>query len=372
MTPEQLQQQLSALMKESHRNFVIGSGNKASDIEKTQGWSHAVSQRLMKSGEFKKVGAEDLAWELRPTLRANVDRISPDKDTHELKIPPVVKEETWLYEPGRRGQVSVAILDGVSGVDGKKFIDKFNKLSPEKQQVLTDGTYSTQQRAANCHGECNALAKKLWETGGDIERIDLIKLDNFDHVMLVVNQPEGDAAKADPSTWGEKCFFVDPWQDKHIFPASQFKEGMAHTVGFLKEQADELIKYDVEVEPVSVEKSPSFRAFTTIRPAEDHYPGRPSEGVLFEDSFAVSDNVYPGRGFLKQREEHRAEHYKKMEPTLEAISPHAVSEASVAPSKLERRIAEQLALKDKSKAAITEAPLEEGQKIDKPPTHSLN
>lgn len=159
--------------------MALGSGNKITDYEKSNGWNAIVQDKKRKN--------KDALYQCYP--------LSSDEDP--------VKEIPYLIR----------------------------NLIKEYLVVLN------RERVGNCGELARYISLYLWQHAGEeIYNIDLVTANNFDHTWVILNRAEG-SDLLNPDEWGN-AWIVDPWWgDEGVFyPAHQFHEKIIHLLAYIKEQ----------------------------------------------------------------------------------------------------------------------------------------
>ncbi|CEG55632.1 hypothetical protein [Legionella fallonii] len=163
---------LAAAIRHVRHICILGSSNKSSDMEKTNGWVFFPQFRYNYSGRYVK------------------------------------KKDKWIFssdDPMATLAVDLKYTVKYPGVD--PFIDPQFALEEQHKDVLLLALLAGEKRMGNCHTRCCVLAKYLWENNyPEIQRIELLSF-NFDHFVVVVNRT-GDID--DPKTWGN-ALIVESW-----------------------------------------------------------------------------------------------------------------------------------------------------------------
>ncbi len=170
----------------TRRTLVLGSGNKITDFEKTNGWCADVQDKV----------------------RKNTDRfyqcylLSPEEDPLKNLQPYFIRSLI------------------------KEYIVVLNK-----------------ERVGNCGEMARFIALYLWQHAGKaIHSIEIVSAKRFDHAWVIVNRnPESDLLN--PDDWGD-AYIVDAWwgDEGKYYHASEYAQKMIELLGYIKEQNEGLYK----------------------------------------------------------------------------------------------------------------------------------
>lgn len=188
---------LSSAVKYAIHTCVIGTTNKLSDMEKTDGWVFFSMFRYNRSSRYVSHYIE--------------------KKTAENKV----KKKIWdFHSDDPEGVMSVEL--GYSPINPR--LDPLNDpqfaLQAIHEELLLLALLTQEKRVGNCQAHCSLIAKYLWENSTpDIHRIEILAF-NFDHCVVVVNRA-GDLD--DPATWGN-ALIADSWylEQGIIYTAAEF------------------------------------------------------------------------------------------------------------------------------------------------------
>lgn len=170
------------------RTLALGSGNKITDYEKTNGWSAAVHDQLRKNN--------DRLYQCYPLSQGE----NPLKDLSNL--PYFVRSLV------------------------KEYIVVLNK-----------------ERVGNCGERARFIALDLWKNAGkDIHSIEIVSADKFDHAWVIVNRKK-DSDLLKPEEWGD-AWCVDAWwgDEGAFYHASKYHEKIIDMLAYIKEQNEGLYK----------------------------------------------------------------------------------------------------------------------------------
>lgn len=170
------------------RTLILGSSERITDFEKTNGWCAVVQDKIRKN--------TDRAYQCYPL---NTEE-NPLKNLSELPyfIRSLVKE-------------FVIILNN--------------------------------ERVGNCGERARSIALYLWKHAGtDIHNIEIVSANSFDHAWVIVNRKEGsDLLK--PEEWGD-AWCVDAWwgDEGTYFHVSEYHQKIIDMLTYIKEQNEGLYK----------------------------------------------------------------------------------------------------------------------------------
>lgn len=170
----------------TRRTFALGSGNKMTDYEKSNGWSAFVQDEM----------------------RKNKDRL--------YQCYPLSQEENPLNDLPNLPYIIRTLV--------KEYIVAINR-----------------ERVGNCGEMARFISLYLWQHAGqEIHNIDVVTAANFDHTWVIVNRnSKSDLLK--PEEWGD-AWIVDPWWgDAGVFyHVSEYHEKILELLAYIKEQNEGL------------------------------------------------------------------------------------------------------------------------------------
>jgi len=232
-------ERVRALLKTALKNvlvtFVLGAGNKISDIKKSNGNILFSDYRYNRRGQYVKKGLQHLT---------EADKLDWHYNTASGKMEQNTNRK-WSYH-----------CDEFKDCHTPKFFlqVKYNNLNPIKdpkfqltksnQTIIVQSLLAAAKRKGNCGDRVMFLEKYLWENKTkDIQRIEMISFDNFDHCMIIVNR-EGNAN--DPKTWGN-ALIMETWylDSEMIFTPKEFMAKALEVKNYIRHQNKALDKLPI-------------------------------------------------------------------------------------------------------------------------------
>lgn len=305
---KRLEAKLNGVMFEVIRSLPLGASNREEDKQRTSTWSRAQYYQALTGGEYvKRAQGEAIPVD---QLKANGRQINLETgDAFSgpgfLGKEPNRKGVEWQWHYHAPPASGVTVLDFEFGGAGDMGgMMKFTSLAASHQKLLVGATKSQQLGWGNCHDRADLCAKLLWENPADINRIEVIVMDDFDHVLVLVNRAE-DSTLDDPSTFGETCYAVDAWHGSggEVFKGTEFKERIAETEAYF-------IAQGLETNKPGAKSSHTFTVADEIKPATHGYPsGKPH--LTIDTNIVVDDHRFE-KPFNSTAGKLRAEHQQKM------------------------------------------------------------
>lgn len=188
MDTSSLNAKLQTAVIATRRTLILGSGNKITDFEKTNGW----------------------CAEVQDNVRKNNDRT--------FQCYPLSLEENPLKD---HSAIPYFIRSLV-----KEFVVILNK-----------------ERVGNCGEHARFTALHLWKNAGkDIHSIEIVSADRFDHAWVIVNRKQ-DSDLSKPEEWGD-AWIVDSWwgDEGKFYHVSEYNEKIIKLLAYIKVQNEGLYK----------------------------------------------------------------------------------------------------------------------------------
>ncbi len=254
---------------------VFGANNRESNLQKTGGWADFLYDFNYYPGDWqKKTQALGTTSELESSKVVGkwVYEIEEIEGTEELTAPDASQEDEELegnsfieFEYVPRDKQFDPIMDV-----------KFN-LTEEQESLLYETILTSQFRFANCRQQSNLAFSYLWEHAGvTVRSIELVGMCGFDHTLVLVNR-RVDSDKDDPATWGEDCYFIDPWFNNE----GTFRRGQDFTQ-YVENELKQDIQQNVAFPNIKEDVDCRFFVITEVHPAERPYP-------RYAQNFSVTD-----------------------------------------------------------------------------------
>lgn len=185
----------------------------------------------------------------------------------------------------------------------KNLMNQYEQYDSINRLFISAASVALSVRYGNCGVLTCYSAWLLWKFQFEhrdiplITRIEMVKLDEFDHCLLVINRVLG--FLDDDSTWGD-CWIYDPWrandEDKRVYRSNLFTQNMKAL-------------YPLDVKPSS------FRAklMYEISPLSTEPPSHLIEHIEFFSLDLTKDDI---DALQKQQTQHQANIKKTVLPQL--------------------------------------------------------
>ncbi len=277
-TDTRLIKKLNTALITTRRTMALGSGNKITDYEKSNGWSAAVHKQL----------------------RDNKDAL--------YQCYPLTVQEDPL----------------------KNLPSLIRNLIKEYHVVLK------RERVGNCGELARFISLYLWQHAGqEIHNIEVVTAGDFDHTWVILNRKESsDLSK--PEEWGN-AWIVDPWwgDDGLFYPSNKFHEKIIALLAYIQEQNDGFYqKGNIRLQTLENFKATYARylkAFdagslqvpltckNSIHPKDFPYPIDEKKLRALEDYYDYSPYKYGAYDCRTRAMSEKAEHQQNFTPCLNEI-----------------------------------------------------
>lgn len=273
MDEQTLIAKLNTALRYIKRHCVIGSSNKTADVKRTNGYSTEVHNRW-DLGEYKDKTVQPVDY-IRYELNEDQSRL-------------VFSKFDWVFDSKNDGVVRLfPICESLSPLD-----DPDINLTDSQRNLLKRAILAQNFRKGNCGDLSRLLCKYLWENFPQLEKIEYISCEDFDHAFVMVNRM-GDIE--DPNTWGN-AWVIDPWyKSGEIFKASKLKTEILKIAQFAKQQCEELTSIGINFEEVINlnQVGLNLHVVCSIIPKTDNYPSYLDPKIKPVEDYYFLKNNYP-------------------------------------------------------------------------------
>lgn len=332
---------LQQLMQQVNRQLVLGSSNRVADVERTGGWSKSLEHHTFAYGSYVKLMPgqpkdKRLQWANMTVLSGKPDSEQDlPADTHPLP-PPKAKAKVvrprWVFT-GLRLEGEAQELDFEADEDNPHY-PVMAGLQDSIQDLLLSACVTEKQRYGNCQARAELFIKRLWEyslqhPGCGIHSMEMIKMNDFDHVMVIINRHKKAETKLfttvvePPETFGADCFVVDCWHGKEglVFKGTELGKVTPMIAEFARGETQQLKALGIEMADVPVKVSGAFSVLCAISPGRDNYPGTHVDTVgtwcnLDDFRFGQGMTVLPLDGFSRVRDYFHKTQNRKHKATM--------------------------------------------------------
>lgn len=179
-------------------------------------------------------------------------------------------------------------------------------------------------RIGNCAELCAIATDYLWRfPGKEIERIEPVSAQDFDHVWLILNRKQG-SNLLKPNEWGKNCWILDPWWKN---------EGVFYSAEKYHEKVLELLPYMIKQYEWRENKGVTGLPLASCRDVLNRYKdafqkGSLSVPITLKDNicFDINATPYPfecnvkiGQYYEYMPDNARASHQENFRSCLEEI-----------------------------------------------------
>lgn len=274
---ERMPRKLHTALDYATNTCILGASNRMDDLKKTNGWSSVQKYRYFCSSTYMKTSERELCSQKEDGLPNAVLK----EDTEGSKITYEIGDWYCHFDMSEGDDPDAQFYQNSSL---NPLEDPTFNLKSCNLRVLSESIFALTTRYGNCGVRSRLVSKYLWEHPEGIHRIEGIKMNTFNHVLVVINR-SGDLKNSD--TWGN-AWIIETWCDKGaIFPATEFKEKIKQ----IKYYAQEQIKQAKIIGFSAMENYPESdqdigESIWEINPSQDHYPSY-TKHMRVENYFTV-------------------------------------------------------------------------------------
>lgn len=189
-------------------------------------------------------------------------------------------------------------------------------LSPKINSMFAINTKARAGRSGNCAEMAALMAEYLWKNSEGITRIENVSGNligslphpkGFDHVFCIVNR-KPNSSLADPSTWGNQTYIVDPWSSQY-FKVNDYKKTMRQ---FLHNAHEASKLFPRDNKPWQISSVPTQDILLDLSNKLDINPAK----TPYDDQLSTGYKTFDSN-HLNQ---YKIDHQKKFSSSLDIIS----------------------------------------------------
>ncbi len=234
---------------------LLGASNRGLDVEKTKGWIWVL--KMLPYFQYERNEGQKLK---RQELKTNYIESFLSKSDY--------KPHQWIL----RKQASPLLSDFLPITELDPLFDKALNIDESVAEVLMTAMAAKYLRFGNCGVQASLVVKYLWEHAENIQRIEYITMNGFDHGLVIINREEK-SLQDKPDTWGAGCYCIDTWyEDGLIFKGVDFIETISKIHDFVMRQPELLSEMGFRIKPVESSTDVSFTVRCEVNPGITAYP----------------------------------------------------------------------------------------------------